>query len=341
MDFGSLLTKSSKYRILNPTEPTTPLNNADHGGSFYFKGKIKLNPDKEQFQVKPPKTYKEQLDILKSRNLYIDDSENAEKTLQRINYYRISAYGLTLKDTLNKNQYIEGASFQKMLSLYEFDRKLRLILLGVLETIEIALRTHISYEIAHKFGPLGYKDKKNFINEKYHQESLEELDALINKSRKGELFIQHHFKKYNGVIPIWAVIEVTSFGYLSKQYKNLNEEVKKHIAKIYYDVPHYYLESWFQTLSNIRNICAHYGRLYNKRLTFPPKLFRKERLQFDNSYIFAAIYIIQRLLTKTDGNRFITDLEALISEYEFHIEFSHIGFPANWQELLKKVNKQK
>nr|WP_295975492.1 Abi family protein [uncultured Bacillus sp.] len=297
-----------------------------------------MNPEKDQFKVKPPKTYKEQVELYKSRNLHIEDSEYAEKILQRVNYYRLSAYGLTMKDPVIKNQYIQGASFKKMLSLYEFDRRLRLLLLGVLETIEIALRTHISYEVAHKFGPLGYKDKENFINEKFHQESMKELDSLINKSRKGELFIQHHFKKYDGVIPIWAVIEITSFGYLSKLYRNLNADVKKHIAKVYYNVPHYYLESWLQTLSNIRNVCAHYGRLYNKKLTFIPKLFKKERNEFDNWHIFAAIYIIQRLLNKTEGNRFITDLEVLISEYEDYIDFSHIGFPPNWKELLTNVN---
>ena len=48
--------------IIVLTEPTTPLNNADHGGSFYlFKGKFKLNLEKDQFKVKPPKTYKEQI----------------------------------------------------------------------------------------------------------------------------------------------------------------------------------------------------------------------------------------------------------------------------------------
>ncbi|KAA9024012.1 Abi family protein [Niallia endozanthoxylica] len=31
--------------------------------------------------------------------------------------------------------------------------------------------------------------------------------------------MQHHFKKYDGVIPIWAVIEVTSFEDLSKLYR--------------------------------------------------------------------------------------------------------------------------
>jgi abortive infection bacteriophage resistance protein len=310
-------------------------------GHFFSRGIAKMDPEKDNSKVKPPKTYKEQVELYKSRNLHIENSEYAEKTLQRINYYRLSAYGLTLKDPINKNQYISSSSFNRMLSLYEFDRRLRLLLLGVLETIEIAFRTHISYEIAHKFGPLGYKDKENFINEKFHQESLDELEILIKKSRKGELFIEHHFKKYEGIIPIWAVIEVTSFGFISKLYRNLSEDVKKHIAKVYYNVPYYYLESWLQSLSNVRNVCAHYGRLYNKKLTFRPRLFKEESKHFDNQLTFAAIYIIQRLLTKTEGNRFMTDLEALVLEYEDDIEFTHIGFPSNWMELLSKINSKK
>jgi abortive infection bacteriophage resistance protein len=234
------------------------------GHFIYSRGNVRLDPEKNKPKIKPPTTFSEQVELYKRRNLHIENSENTENTLQRINYYRLTAYGLTLKDPLNKDQYISGSSFNKMLSLYEFDRRLRLLLMGVLETIEIALRTHISYEIAHKFGPLGYKDKENFINEKYHKEFINELETLINRSRKGELFIEHHYKNYDGEIPIWAVIEVTSFGLISKLYRNLNEEIKKHIAKTYYNVPYHYVESWLQTLSNVRNACAHYGRLYNK-----------------------------------------------------------------------------
>ncbi len=161
-----------------------------------------MHPEKDKPTGKLPTTYKEQVELFRNKNLHVENSENTEKLLQRINYYRLSAYGLTLKDPINNEQYVNGASFNKLLSLYEFDRKLRVLLISVLETIEIAFRTHTSYEIAHRFGPLGYKDKENFINEKYHKESLDELNNLIKKSRKSELFIEHHYKNYDGNIPI-------------------------------------------------------------------------------------------------------------------------------------------
>lgn len=172
--------------------------------------------------------------------------------------------------------------------------------MGVLESIEIAFRTHISYEIGHKFCFLRYKHKDNFINEKFYQDSLDELNSLTIKSWKVELFIEHHFRKYDDNLPIWVALEMTSFGFLSKFYRNLNEDLINHLAKIYFNVPYLYLDSWLQTLSNVRIVCAFYGQLYNKKLPFNPLLFREDIKTIDNLFIFAAIYITQRLLTETD-----------------------------------------
>lgn len=55
--------------------------------------------------------------------MHIDDSENTENILQRINYYRLTAYGHTSKDPHNKEQYLKESTTSKMYSFYEFDRK--------------------------------------------------------------------------------------------------------------------------------------------------------------------------------------------------------------------------
>lgn len=63
-----------------------------------------------------------------------------------------------------------------------------------------------------------------------------------------------------------------------------------------------------QSLSHVRNICAQFGRLYDKKLTFKPKLFKEEQKQFNNQYIFSDIYIIERLITIEEGTTFLTEL---------------------------------
>jgi len=66
--------------------------------------------------IKKPTTFSEQVELLKLRNLYIEDAEFAEKMLRRINYYRLSAYMLTLKED---NEFIEGTTFNQLLAIYE------------------------------------------------------------------------------------------------------------------------------------------------------------------------------------------------------------------------------
>lgn len=46
---------------------------------------------------KPPLTYTEQVELLKSRGMTVPDEKRAERLLANISYYRISAYMLPYK----------------------------------------------------------------------------------------------------------------------------------------------------------------------------------------------------------------------------------------------------
>lgn len=264
--------------------------------------------------------------------MIIEDHDSAEEFLRQVHYYRFSAYLIDFKDVLKENTYLPDTTFNKVVTLYDFDRRLRSLLFEVLETIEVTLRAQISHELAIRSGALSYKDTNNFFNEKFHSDSLIELNNQIRKRRSSEAFIDHHFKKYDGNLPIWAAIEVTSFGFLSRFYKNL--KIKKYIAKNYYNVPPHYLESWFQCLSNIRNICAHYGRLFNKPLTFRPKLFKEDGAIINNNSLFAVIIIIIRLLSDIESNRFLGNFEVLINEFKDELDLNVMGMPEDWKTIL-------
>jgi len=302
-----------------------------------FRG-FRMENENKKPSIKQPTTFEEQVELYKSRKMEVKNSELAENFLKRVNYYRLSAYLLTLKDPApsNKENYIEGTTFEQLVSIYEFDKKLRHLLVDVLESIEIAFRTHISYLIAHKYGPLGYNYSENFRDEKHHASFLSELDRVIALSKK-EAFIEHYSNKYDSQFPIWVATETMSFGMLSKLYKNMKVEDKKEIAQTYYKIPYIYIESWLATLTYVRNVCAHYGRLYNKTIVFKPKLFKDIFKIIDKSKLFAAIYVITKLLTKDEAKRLIINLEALVGEYKDCIDFVHIGFPKDWNTILRNV----
>jgi abortive infection bacteriophage resistance protein len=65
--------------------------------------------------IKKPTTFIEQVNILKSRNLQIEEEEKAIETLKRINYYRLSAYMLSFKSS---DRFYDGVSFSDVYNLY-------------------------------------------------------------------------------------------------------------------------------------------------------------------------------------------------------------------------------
>lgn len=95
--------------------------------------------------LKIPLDYEGQIDRLKSfHKLIIENDEDAVSILKRVNYYRLSAYGIGLKKDDNPDEFIEGVTMNQLFRLYLFDSELRNQLLHVIEHIEIHLRAQIS-----------------------------------------------------------------------------------------------------------------------------------------------------------------------------------------------------
>lgn len=79
------------------------------------------------------------VDLLRSRGLYIDDTGKAENYLENIGYYRLSAYMYPLlRNPKTEHLFKSGATFKKVMMLYRFDKKPRLLMFNEIEKIEIA-----------------------------------------------------------------------------------------------------------------------------------------------------------------------------------------------------------
>lgn len=282
---------------------------------------------------KPPLTIEEQIELLRQRKLIIENEEFAKEVLNSVSYYRLSGYTLSLRAG---NLFHEGVTFRSVYQIYEFDRKLRHLLLGVIEVVEIALRTQIANHMALKYGALGYLNSSYFRDPLFHQEFLLELQKQIKNTKNKELFIRHYIEKYNGKFPIWAAVEIFSLGMLSKFFKNLKIEDQKAISRGYYDFPPQYLVSWIHALVTLRNICAHYGRLYNRTFTITPKLSKEiKKLGFLDDRLFTYIFILKYLIrSRKKWISFSTNLQAIIAEYKDEVDISLVGFPCNWYEIL-------
>jgi len=91
--------------------------------------------------TKPAKSPSDLVQQLKQRGLAIADEARAERYIDNIGYYRLSAYMYPfLAEPKTAHQYKPGITFDRVLRLYRFDKKLRVLLFNEIEKIEVAFR---------------------------------------------------------------------------------------------------------------------------------------------------------------------------------------------------------
>ncbi len=287
----------------------------------------------EMAELKKPTTYQQQLALLRKRKIIIDDSSRCLEVLETVNYYRLTAYLLPFK--CGKNRYISGTKFSTVYRIYEFDRKIRGVLLVALEEVETYLRSKFAYFHAHKYGEVGYMKPENY-SIKYDDDKFQtNLNREIT-SNEGSAFVQHHQKEYGGRFPIWVAIELFSFGMLSRFYSDMKTADKKELARDIYNTVPKNIISWLRCCTDLRNICAHYGRLYYRIFTATPASVAAGPTQ--RHQLWGATLALQALYPNAEkwNTEILPQLSAVFSEYGDDIELRHIGFPQNWEERLRK-----
>lgn len=292
-------------------------------------------------KLKPALTYDQQIaKLVNGHHLKISDTKFAEKILMRVNYYRLSGYGIGLKKPNNGEYYQDTITIEQLFNLYCFDSQFKNDLMRTIEQIEIELRTQIAYYLSIKYGPDVLMSETNFVY-KTNKQGQSIYSIIINnlnkeiERQKNKPFVKHHIEKYNSQFPIWVSVELMSFGSLSSLFSILKTEDQKNISR-YYNTDPKFLKNWILCLVEIRNICAHYTRLYNMPLKENPRLY-KENLRYrkEQNKIFPVLLIIKRMLKANEQwSSLLKDLKNTFVKYKGSFEFAFMGFPQDWEEIL-------
>ena len=288
---------------------------------------------------KSPSTYQEQIEILRQRGMQIDDGESAAFYLKHLNYYRLAAYWLPFEADHATHAFKPGTSFEKVLNLYVFDRELRLLMLDAIERVEISVRAHWAYVLAHRHGPHAQLDAALARVPYHYQTNLNKLKDEVSRAESSELFIRHFQHTYSEELPpVWAACEVMSMGLLSRWYRNLKPfDTRIAIAKPY-KISEQVLESWLHHLSTVRNTCAHHSRLWNREFTVTPTIPDPApsnlRGQFVDSSrkIYNTLVIILHLMDMiAPDHHWRKRLLGLINGHAINV--AHMGFPDGWRDF--------
>ena len=300
------------------------------------------------------KTIEAQLDILKSKNLTIEDYDEAKTILLRENYFFLNGYRSPFLVTGSK-RFIDGATFEELHALFTFDRYFRNIIFKNILIVENNYKSIFSYVLSKKYG---YKEKDylNPDNFDRNREKTRQINDLIRKVKRQiringyqHAATSHYINNY-GYIPLWVGVKVLSFGLMGELFSILKQEDKEEIAAYYENVGPNDLEDYLSILSNYRNLCAHEDILYNhvtqkgindsvihQNLGIP---------KVDGEYIygkndiFALIIILKQVLT-------FSDFKMMMNEIQYEIDWLssklksidvqkilfRMGFPENYKQI--------
>ena len=302
------------------------------------------------------KTFKdlnEQINILKSRGLIINDIDITKDILLRENYFFVNGYRHPFLE--NENKYKKGTTFEEVYSLFLFDRSLRNIIFKYLLIVENNIKSILSYQLSKKYGyrESDYLKTKTFDNK---PNKLRQIEDLINKMKRQVRIngFQHsatrHYMYNYGYVPLWILVKVLSFGIVSEMYSILKIEDRIEIAKNF-NVSAEDLSIYLPLLSNYRNLCAHEDILYENKTqrmindTVYHKMLGID--QVDSEYvlgkndIFSLIIILKRILREEDFKNMMSELENKINTLAYNLKTIDIsiirdilGFPNNWLDLI-------
>lgn len=265
--------------------------------------------------------------LLSKGLISLDYNEEINK-IERIGYHRLLIYMRPLQNS--EKNFFDGTTFENILNLYDFDRKLRLLCIDAIEKIEVSIRSAVVNTISITNGPHFYLYGSNFKTESGYKEFLRK--ALDTKY----LSIKHYHEKYNDptLAPIWSIVEGITFGTLSRLVSNLNDDNRRAVA-LNLGIHHRVLVSWVRSLNMVRNMCAHHNRLWNAKMEIDkPKRanYIADEFPQDASTFFARAVVINAFMLKIDSDyNWSSKLKNLINDHRF-VNPPAMGFIPGWDE---------
>ncbi|MCL2282224.1 MAG: Abi family protein [Fibromonadales bacterium] len=282
-------------------------------------------------------SYVEQINLLKSRGLSFKEETQTLSLFECVSYYRLSSYWHPLLEDKQNKTFKKDADFDSAFKLYKFDADLRKIIMAEIMKIEIALRSKMAYVLSLPNDSFWLENEDLFSCSKTYEPLIAKIKEEIKRSE--ESFIISFKREFsNEIPPAFMVLEITSFGTLSKLYKYLKPgKYRREIAQ-FFCLPDGTFESWLHSLVYVRNICAHSARLWNRQMRISPLHPKASKHQwlnnnqvYNNRIYFVLSMVIYLLDIINPKHSFRQKLTDLFQKYP-SIDKAAMGFPVNWQD---------
>ena len=251
--------------------------------------------------------------------MVMDDEQKVENYLLNIGYHRLSAYVFPFYRMPKSNLILkDNVTFRQILTLYRFDKKLRLLLFNEIEKIEVAIRSVLANIGCQELGDKYWITKPEyFANPEKFKQTLAIIDKELTSSKEDYIddFRLNFIEDYP---PAWMITEILSFGNLNYIYSNIaSNRLMKQIAG-YFGLKPQVFTSWLTVLLNP----AEPRKTANVWLS---------ALNVDKKRIYYRLCIIRYFLVSVSPeNNFNEKLLDLLADFP-SIDIAAMGFSQNWE----------
>ncbi len=302
------------------------------------------------------KTLDEQVEILQSKGLIINDIPETKDILLRENYFFISGYRMLFMESQENKKFLPGTTFDELYSMFQFDRHVRNILFKNLLIIENNIKSIMAFHLSSRYGIREdeYLNPKNFVLDRKRKKQVDDLLRKMKRQIRingGQHQATMHYSEKYGYVPMWIAVKVLSFGIVSELFQILKPDDQEIVANDF-NLAKETLEIYLPVLANFRNLCAHEDILFEHKAqrNIPDTKYHNllKIPQVNDEYIygkndlFAIVLILKQMLRKDD-------FFLLMSELEFEIQilsdrlktipvekvFDRMGFPINYGEIVR------
>lgn len=271
---------------------------------------------------------------------YADAGTNeARYLLNHVSYQHILPY-LKAAKAWSPDSGIKRAS-----DMLSFDRLMQAVVFRFIGIIEAQMRAQYSQAMAERHGSLSVYDKSLFLREERYMRSRGAYDDEVRKKAGKNRKVRSALEQNDGMLPIWLGVECMTMGTLFNLYSNTADtEVTARVADSF-GASKDELANWSKTLTEVRNICAHFEPLFiRKQLPSVPKLVKGGPSCPRRSPLYSAVIIAHLLRNSIEtydrplkyGELFKLELRETIEEFE-RFTGNHVpipGFPFNWRAIL-------
>lgn len=270
--------------------------------------------------MKKATTFADQISILESRGVIVNDHNKAIEILSDIGYYRLGFYFFPFEKTYpcldehRKHEVIEHTRFEDAVALYYYDFDLRNILNKYLSRIEVAIRTTMIYELSNKYSsdPIWFVSplvvSKDFIKD---------FDKEVYKKIAKKEVIKRHKKKHpdDKYAPAWKTMEFMVLGNLTTLYNDLLKIDDKRSVSLHFGIKKAsFFFNYIETIRNLRNACAHGNVIYDIKLETsvkngPAGCFKEQQC----NRLYGALSVVRYILGTISHNR-LYDMDKELKE---------------------------